>query len=51
MTLAEPLYPFPNNEFIKADGSALLEKYDTPPTFPSTRDAILEFEDAINFLV
>ena len=49
--LSEPLYPFPNNEFIKADGSALTEKYEAPPKFPSTRDAIQEFDDAINFLV
>jgi tetratricopeptide (TPR) repeat protein len=51
VTLGEPLYPSPKDDLIKADASALLDKYDTPPTFPSTRDAIREFEDAINFLV
>ena len=51
VTLGEPLYPSPKDDLIKADASALLDKYDTPPTFPSTRDAIWEFEDAINFLV
>ena len=49
--LNEALYPLPSPEFIKPDGSALTEKYETPLKFPSTRDAISEFEDAINFLV
>ena len=51
ISLNEPLYPTPDTEIIKADGSALTEKYEMPPKFPGTRDAIQEFEDAINYLV
>ena len=51
ISLSEPIYPLPDNEIIKADGSALTEKYEIPPKFPGPRDAIQEFEDAINYLV
>ena len=51
ISLSEPIYPLPDSEIIKADGSALTEKYEIPPKFPGPRDAIQEFEDAINYLV
>ena len=49
--LDEPLYPYPDSNVIKSDGKALTENYPENPKFPSTRDAISEFENAINFIV
>lgn len=49
--LSEPLYPQPDFNVIKANGRSLTDKYPTVGKFPSSRQAISEFEDALNFIV
>ena len=49
--LSEPLYPQPDFNVIKANGRSLTDKYPEVPKFPSSRQAISEFEDALNFIV
>jgi hypothetical protein len=49
--LSESLYPQADYNIIKADGRSLTEKYPEVNKFPSSRQAITEFEDALHFIV
>jgi len=49
--LSEPLYPTPDFNVIKADVGGLTDKYPSVSKFPSSRQAISEFEEALNFVV
>ena len=49
--LSEAIFPLPDSNVIKESGEALVEQYPEVNQFPSTRDAIKEFEDAIHFMV
>lgn len=51
LELSEPLYPQPDFNVIKADGRSLTNKYPEVAKFPSSRQAISEFEDALHFIV
>ena len=41
----------PDYNVIKADGQGLTSKYPEVVKFPSSRQAIHEYEDALNFIV
>ena len=49
--LSEPLYPQPDFNVIKANGRGLTDKYPEVNKFPSSRQAISEFEGALQFIV
>ena len=49
--ISEALYPQPDYNMIKADGRSLTDKFGDAPKFPSSRQAIEEYEDALNFIV
>jgi len=49
--LSEPLYPLPDYNIVKANAAGLTDKYPEVTKFPSSREAISEFEDALNFIV
>ena len=51
LEVSEPLYPQPDFNVIKADGRSLTNKYPEVAKFPSSRQAISEFEDALHFIV
>jgi len=43
--------PTPDYNVIKADGRGLTDKYPQVAKFPSSRLAITEYEDALQFIV
>ena len=45
------MYPNPDHTVIKADSRAITSKYAEVKKFPSSRQAILEYENAMNFIV
>ena len=49
--LSEPLYPEPDFNIIKGDVAGVTDKYPQVAKFPSSRQAIKEFEEALNFVV
>ena len=49
--VSESLYPLPDYNVIKADVGGLTDKYPKVPKFPSSRQAIREHEEALNFVV
>lgn len=49
--LSEPIYPLPDPKLIRSDANDLLKAFEDHPKFPSTQDAIGEFQTAINYIV
>ncbi len=49
--LSEALLSEPDYNVIKADGRGLTDKYPGVQKFPSSRQAISEYEDALQFIV
>ena len=49
--LEEPLYPVADSKFVIDNGGSLLDKFDPAPKFPSSLDAVKDFDDAVLFLV
>jgi len=49
--LSEPIYPLPEKNTIRNDASDLVREYEDPLRFPSSQDAINEFQSAINYVI
>ena len=49
--LSEPIFPLPEKHTIRNDATDLVRDYEDPPRFPSSQDAINEFQSAINYVV
>ena len=51
LDLSEPLYPVPDSNIIKDSGTSLLAKFGASPEFPSSLDAVKDFDDTVLFVV
>ena len=51
LTLSEPIYPVPDTNIIKDNGASLLAKFGASPEFPSSLDAVKDFDMAVCFIV
>ena len=51
LSLSEPLYPVPDANIIKDSGTSLLAKFGASPEFPSSLDAVKDFDDTVLFVV
>lgn len=51
LELSEPIFPLPDSKTIRSDAKDLVKPYDNQPKFPSSSDAIDEFQSAIAFVV
>jgi hypothetical protein len=49
--LSEAIFPEPDNKTIRSNAGDLVKAFDNQNKFPSSNDAISEFESAINFVV
>jgi hypothetical protein len=49
--LSEPIFPLPDGKTIRNNANDLVKPYDVAQKFPSSMDAINEFQSAINFIV
>ena len=51
LELSDPLYPVPDTNIIKDNGVSLLAKFGASPEFPSSLDAVKDFDMAVCFVV
>jgi hypothetical protein len=45
------LYPVPDGTVVRDNGASLLSKFMQPPQFPSSLDAVKDFDDAVMHVI